>query len=218
MLSELAILAHHLTVQYPESPHPVFQNLSLEVSLGEFVVLHGPTGCGKTTLLYCIAGIIPKIVPARIEGTLQVLGNDVRSFPPSSSPIAFIPQRIDAALPLTSTTANLCLLSGASLSEVDQILKQLGLGASAALEVWKLSRGKQTLVALAAALLRKPRLLLIDEAFSNLDLQSGRLALQLIEQARRQNTLTVLAVEHWFPKQLTNMISRTLDFRSLVRN
>lgn len=73
---------------YSKSGPPALENVDLAVRRGDYIVITGPAGCGKTTLVQCLAGVIPKSVPARFEGQVRIHGVDVSELPlPKISPL-----------------------------------------------------------------------------------------------------------------------------------
>jgi len=141
-------------------------DIDLRIEAGEFVALLGPSGCGKSTLLRLLAGLdIPD------SGALAW---DARAAP-SPGEIGFVFQ--DATLlPWASAARNVFLplrLAGhgfaSSLPEINSLLDRLGLGGFEGAKPAFLSGGMKMRVAIARAMIRRPRLLLMDEPFAALD-------------------------------------------------
>ena len=159
----------------------VIQNLDLRIERGEFVVLLGESGCGKTTLLRALAGLDP-IDGGRIDG-------------PSRPAVVFQEHRL---LPWDSLWRNVALglrqndnraLASAALAEV-------GLGDR--LDDWprNLSGGQAQRVALARALVQQPRLLLLDEPFAALDALTRIKMQSLVKELVAKHQPGVLLVTH----------------------
>ena len=149
---------------------PVLVDVSLEVEAGAFVALLGPSGCGKTTLLRAIAGLER---PSR--GTIWVGDDEVSGadgwVPPERRRVGMVFQEW-ALFPHLSVAANVAYglnRAAKSGSRVQDTLEMVGLGGFGQKMPTTLSGGQQQRVALARALAPRPRVLLLDEPFSNLD-------------------------------------------------
>jgi len=176
--------------------HKVVDGLSLELAPGKIGCLLGPSGCGKTTVLRCIAGFER---PDR--GVIRVGGEQV------SGPglhVATEQRRIGmvfqnyALFPHLSVAANIAfglqaLAPARRTSRVEQLLVLVGLSSQAGKYPHELSGGQQQRVALARALAPRPRLLLLDEPFSSLDVDlRERLAAEVGAILRAEGTTAVL--------------------------
>lgn len=145
-------------------------NLSLDVSSGEFVVLLGPSGCGKTTTLRCISGLEnPDQGEILIDGTL------VNGLPPKDRDVAMVFQNY-ALYPHMTVFENIAyplkmrkLPKGKIEEQVRQAAGLLNILQLLSRRPRQLSGGEQQRVALGRALVRRPRVFLMDEPLSNLD-------------------------------------------------
>jgi iron(III) transport system ATP-binding protein len=161
-----------LRVRYPGAEHFVLNGLSLSLPLGDIACLLGPSGCGKSTALRAIAGFEP------LSGGRVLLGDRVLSGPgvhiePEHRGVGLLFQEI-ALFPHLNAAANvgfgLRRRPGAERDHrVRELLELVGLAGLGSRMPHELSGGQQQRVALARALAPSPRLLLLDEPFSNLD-------------------------------------------------
>ena len=159
--------------------------------------LSGPSGSGKTTLLRCIAGL------TRLEGRLVVAGEvwqDDRTFlPPHRRPVGVVFQEA-SLLPHLSVRGN--LLYGAKRTfakaevSLDDTVELLGLGPLLGRSTANLSGGERQRVALGRALLSQPRLLLMDEPMSSLDVGSKAEILPYLERLHRSLAIPALYISH----------------------
>jgi spermidine/putrescine ABC transporter ATP-binding subunit len=176
---------------------PVVDNVSLEVSRGEFFALLGPSGCGKTTLLRMIAGF-----ETPDSGAIAIDGEAMNAVPPHQRPTNMVFQSY-AIFPHLNVFDNIAyglrklkLPKDALRAKVEAMLATVrleGLGARAADQ---LSGGQRQRVALARALVREPKILLLDEPLGALD-KRLREAMQLeLRAIQRKVGITFVLVTH----------------------
>lgn len=197
-----------VTVTYPRRDRPSLRGVDLHVAAGERVVVLGPSGAGKSTLLHLVAGLVPHSTPAEVEGTL-VLGGDGEHLDLSSpvhersALLGVVGQDPSASVCLPQVDAELALVLENRAVPPAQIgprvgaaLEQVGVGDLAQRQTARLSGGQTQRVALAAAVIGRPGLLLLDEPTSMLDASGVRAVRAAIEEVARDASLTVLLVEH----------------------
>jgi iron(III) transport system ATP-binding protein len=178
----------------------VLKRLSFGLEEGEIGCLLGPSGCGKTTALRAIAGFEP-IQGGRIRIGRKVVSSVDTTIPPEDRRIGMVFQDY-ALFPHLSVRGNIIFgLRGPgtsrSKSRVDELLHLVGLSTVAEHYPHELSGGQQQRVALARALAPQPRLLLMDEPFSNLDVTlRERLSVEVREVLRRQGTTAILVTHN----------------------
>ncbi len=150
----------------------VVDNLSLSIRDGELLVLVGPSGSGKSTLLRLIAGLI-----AHDAGEIEIAGRAVGHLPPDQRDVAMVFQSY-ALFPHMSIFDNLAFGMRARgepaahiATRIASVAEGLGLGAMLQRFPRQLSGGERQRVALGRAMLREPKLFLMDEPLSNLDAQ-----------------------------------------------
>ncbi len=184
-----------LTLAYGR--RPVVQQLSFRLGRGAIGCLLGPSGCGKTTVLRAIAGFEQPVAGAiRLDG--ETIGSAEAMQPPELRRIGMVFQ--DHALfphlrVLDNVTFGLRGLAGAA-ERAQRLLETVGLGHAARRWPHELSGGQQQRVALARALAPAPRLLLLDEPFSNLDVElRERLGAEVRALLKAEGT-TALLVTH----------------------
>jgi iron(III) transport system ATP-binding protein len=174
----------------------VLEHLSFELEVGSIGCLLGPSGCGKTTVLRCIAGF------ERLERGEIVLHGETMSRPGRTVPaerrrIGMVFQDY-ALFPHLTVARNIAFgLRRASEAErearVAELLDIVGLHQAASRYAHELSGGQQQRVALARALAPRPELMLLDEPFSNLDVEMReRLSLEVRDILKQQKTTAIL--------------------------
>lgn len=172
---------------------PALAGVDLDVAPGEILLLSGPNGAGKTTLLRVLAGLLPVR-----SGDAEVLGVDlVADRRGARRAIALVGHETFCYDDLTARE-NLRFLaraSGRDGSGVDAALERLGLTRVAGVTHGRLSAGQRRRLALGAALVRDPELLLLDEPHAGLD-SDGRAVLHEIVVAAPVEGRTVLIASH----------------------
>jgi iron(III) transport system ATP-binding protein len=177
--------------------------LSLAVCSGKNVLLNGPSGCGKSTLLRLIAGLdVPARGTIRIEGRLATHHRQLL-IPPSQRGIAMVFQDLGLWANLTARQNVLLGLAGSRLTRGEKqqraqdALDLCQIASKAAERPFRLSVGEQQRVALARAIAVRPKLLLLDEPFTGLDLLLKQSLLEPILDLWRAQGTTVLLVSHY---------------------
>jgi ABC-2 type transport system ATP-binding protein len=172
--------------------------IDLDVAAGEIVGLLGPNGAGKTTTISMISGVV---TPSR--GTARVDGHDVRAEARAArAALGVAPQDLAIYEPLTATEnlrffGGLYGLGGALLAErIDWALGVAGLTDRAREPAEKFSGGMKRRLNLAAGLLHKPRLLILDEPTVGVDPQSRNHIFETI-RALRDGGMTILYTSHY---------------------
>jgi ABC-type sugar transport system ATPase subunit len=175
----------------------LLQNVSLEIPTGQYAVLMGRTGRGKTTLLESICGL-KKVV----SGSVWIHGTDVTAWSPSDRGIGYVPQ--DLALFPTLTVhehfAFALRLRKHSADQiklrVDELAKLLGVSHLLGRHVKHLSGGESQRVALGRALSFRPAVLLLDEPLSALDEATRHEMHSLLRQVQKASQVTMLHITH----------------------
>lgn len=172
----------------------VADNLAFTLPSGKILAVLGASGCGKTTLLNMIAGLV-----APDSGSVCLNGTDITRLPPEKRHISLMFQQY-ALLPHLNVWQNAALglrfggtPKAAARARAQEVLAEVGLADAAERHIDSLSGGEQQRVALARALAVRPRLILLDEPFSNLDTGLRHTLRELTcNQIRRQNIPAVL--------------------------
>jgi iron complex transport system ATP-binding protein len=180
--------------------NPVLQGVTFEVRPAELVVILGPNGAGKSTLLKCLNGIL------RPSGGAVLLdGKPLRAFGPErlARLVGYVPQATQANF---MTVFDAVLLgrkphfgwgpSAGDLEFVERVLRLLGLESLALRRLHELSGGELQRVTLARALAQQPRLLLLDEPTSNLDIRSQLDIMAALRDIAHQGDVSCLVATH----------------------
>jgi len=176
---------------------PVVRNLNLDVAKGELVSLLGASGCGKTTTLRMVAGLVEPSA-----GQIVLDGGDLTAVPPYRRNIGMVFQSY-ALFPHLSVAENIAfglrmrgISRRAATADVSRALALVQLDRLADRKPRELSGGQQQRVALARALIVEPRLLLLDEPLSNLDAKLREAMRDEIRRIQQALGITTVFVTH----------------------
>lgn len=188
-----------LEVAYAGRSQPAVRQVSLGLNAGDIGVLIGPSGCGKTTLLRAVAGLEPVSAGSiRLDG--QLVSQAGVNVPPERRHIGMVFQDY-ALFPHLSIGRNVGFgihhfSTTERASRVAEVLALVGLAGQESRFPHELSGGQQQRVALARALAPKPRLLLLDEPFSNLDVDLRERLAHEVRTILKAANMTALFVTH----------------------
>lgn len=204
MSADLPLRIEGLTFRYHIRPEPALQDVSLTLEPGELLLVAGASGCGKTTLIRCINGLIPRTYRGELQGRILVYGRDARSMSMAelSQQVGTLlqdPERQIVASFVLNEVAfgleNLGLPRAEIRARVDEVLAYLGISHLRDRETFHLSGGEKQKVALAGVLAMRPGILLLDEPLASLDPVSAQEALALFRRLADEGVVVIL-VEH----------------------
>ena len=180
------------------------RGITFGVEKGEYFIILGPSGAGKTVLLEVIAGIIEPN-----SGRVYLDGQDVTGLPPEKRGLAYIPQNY-ALFPHMSVFDNIAFglkLRKLPKAEVErrvrEIAEVLGIDHLLGRKPKTLSGGESQRVAIARALVVEPPLILMDEPFANLDVQTRSRLINEMKRWRKELGFTALHVTHSFEEAVS---------------
>ncbi len=183
----------------------VLRGISLSIAAGEVVGITGETGSGRSTLLRCLVGIVPQLLPATVEGAIEVAGRDPRVTPVAemARDVAIVLDDSEAQISQATVAEEVALglesqavPVGEMRTRVGEMLERVGLAGLGHRHPLTLSGGEQQRLAIACAVVMRPRLLLLDEPTANLDPRARRQLLGLITGLATDRSMTVVAVDH----------------------
>lgn len=204
-MAEPALLCDRLDYRYAGASELALRAIDLELDRGEFVVLAGRSGSGKSTLLRAACGLVPHFHGGEVAGEVRVGGRSTREHGPAelADSVGFLAQEAETQVVSTTVGAELELpmeLRGAGAVETARAVEEaaLALGIEPLLErtTDSLSGGELQRVALAAALVTGPSLLLLDEPTSQLDPVAGDELIALLRRLNEEWGVAVLLGEH----------------------
>lgn len=209
-----------VTFTYWESARPAVQDLNVCLERGEFVLLAGPTGAGKSTFLMMLNGLIPHLLPGRLEGRVVIDGTETRS-----SSVAQLATRVglvfeDPDTQIVSLTveddvafgpSNLGLEVAEIRRRVAGALRRCRLVGLEGRNPLSLSGGQKQSLALAGIVAMRPQILALDEPLSMLD-PIGRVQVMAILQELAEETGATIVVAEQNPEPMLALANRMLVF------
>lgn len=184
--------------QMGEVTIPAVDGIDFEIEKGEFVVIVGPSGAGKTTVLNILGGM-----DTCTSGEVWVDGKDISGFRRKAL-TAYRRDDIGFVFQFYNLVQNLTALENVELAlqickdplNAEQVLKEVGLEGRKGNFPAQLSGGEQQRVAIARALAKNPKLLLCDEPTGALDYNTGKAILKLLQDTCREKGMTVIVITH----------------------
>lgn len=189
-------------------------NISFEISKGEFVVVVGPSGAGKTTVLNILGGM-----DTATKGNVFVDGSNIAKYN-SHQLTAYRRDDIGFVFQFYNLVPNLTALENVELAmqicknplDAKKVLCEVGLEDRMGNFLAQLSGGEQQRVSIARALAKNPKLLLCDEPTGALDYQTGKAILKLLQDMCREKGMTVIVITH--NSALTPMADRVIHIKN----
>lgn len=192
---------HVLTVEnaaFGYGKELLFDGLSFAVRPGEIVAVLGPNGAGKTTLLKCLMGMLKLKA-----GEVRIFGKDIRTQKERAlfDDIAYVPQNRDFPASYTVLESVLIGLTGkmgifsqpgkAEIEKAEETLRILGIPTLSEKAMSDLSGGEVQMVLLARALVKEPKILILDEPESGLDFKNQMIVLEAVKEAAGRGVAAV---------------------------
>ena len=182
----------------------VFENIDLEINAGEVFCLFGPNGCGKSTLILCMLGVLPLS-----NGQISLGNRNVRGMKPSevAKVAAYIPQSHEKPFPYkaidivlmgrTAHTATFSPPSPADRKIAEEALEKVGIAEFRDRPYTQLSGGETQLVLVARALAQQTPILIMDEPTAHLDFRNELNFLETIVNLVKDSGLTIIMATHF---------------------
>jgi len=200
-----ALAVEGLSYAYPRAAGRALEDVSLEVAPGEFVLLAGRSASGKSTLLKAACGLVPHFHGGEIEGEVRVGEIDALETGPGelAAAVGYLAQDPETQVVSTTVAAEIELpleMRGDAPADraraVEEVALALAIPHLLERAVDTLSGGELQRVALAAALVTRPRLILLDEPTSQLDPVAGDELIWLLRRLNEEWGVAVLLAEH----------------------
>lgn len=198
------ITLNHVSYQYPNTTQPALSEVSLHIAPGELKLVTGVSGCGKTTLMRLVNGLIPHLYAGSITGDIKVNGQT-----PSETSLLALSTQIGTLFQdpeeqffalnvydeIAFTLKNQALAPDEIDSRVRDVAQTLGLSAILTSDIHTLSEGQKQKVGLAALLVHQPKVLVLDEPTANLDPEAIEELGKILGELKQKGT-AILVVDH----------------------
>jgi len=199
------IKVKNLTYSYPDKDKPILSNINLNIEAGEFVLILGKSGCGKSSLLRAISRLIPDFYGGKIEGDVLIDNESIYKMKPAeiSSKIGFIFQNPETQIIFSDVVKeivfgmeNLNLPYEKMKINLADVSSFLGITYLLDRKTEELSGGEKQKVSIASILSMETNILLLDEPTSQLDPISSENIISTIRRLNEDFGITVVMVEH----------------------
>ena len=175
----------------------VLDNISFSVNKGDLLGVIGPNGAGKTTLFSCMLGLFKDY-----QGEVRIFGHDIRKNNNLIlQSIGYIPQQksIEQGFPATVqeiVSLGLIRKKNGSKEKVDSALEMVDLSGQNHMRIGELSGGQQQRVLIAKALVSEPKLLILDEPTTSVDVETQNKFYTLVKNLNQKNNLSIIWASH----------------------
>ena len=193
-----------LTFRYRRASAPAVRDISLSVEPGEVILVAGPSGCGKSTLLRAMNGLVPHAYPGELSGMVRVEGRStsglrLREIAQVVGTLLQDPAKQIVGATVESELAfgpeNVAVAPSAIAERIREVMAETRIGHLAGRETAYLSGGERQLLAMAGALMLRPRCYVVDEPLANLDPATARHLLGMLRDLADAGHAIVI-VEH----------------------
>jgi len=214
----MGIYVKNLFFSYFNSKRKVLNNINLTINDGEFVVILGPSGSGKTTLAYCLSGIIPHLIDGEMSGRVVIDNMDTKKcdFKDIVKRVGVVLQNPEAQIfgmtvreDIAFGLENIGLDSSDIDDKINLMLNIFGLKRYENFNPRLLSGGQKQRLVLASVLAMNPHIVILDEPFSNLDLNGKNRVLEILLNLRREEDTTIILIDRKIP-EVYNEIDRII--------
>ena len=199
------VTVNNLSYIYTGQHEPALKNINFQISEGDFVLVAGPTGCGKSTLALCLTGLIPQVLGGEMQGKVIIDGKDTRSQEvyQLAQSIGLVFQNAENQL-CSLTVEDEVAFGPENLAQPrDEIEKRVNFALNATSlsnlrqkYTFNLSGGQKHRTAIAASLSMLPKILVLDEPLSELDPIGSKEVLQTLKKLNEEFGMTIILIEH----------------------
>jgi len=212
----IAIEINDLTVEYPGVK--ALDKVSFSINQGDFLGIIGPNGAGKSTLFSCMLGIL-----TNYKGTIRFFAEDIRKSRNYLKLIGYVPQKpvFENNFPATvKEIVRMQLTNNSDRQLIDKVLQQVWMHELGNRRIGDLSIGQQQRVFIAKALVHNPKILILDEPVTGVDIQSSEIFYSILRDLNEKQNITIIWSSHDMDAvhKLANKVAclnRTLFFHGI---
>jgi len=204
-----------LSVDY--SGIKALDDISFGIAEGDFLGIIGPNGAGKSTLFHCMLGL-----RTQYDGTIKFFGQDIRDSRKYLSQVGFVPQKpvVDRNFPATIREVLSMSQNSSDPKKVDEALQKVWMHELADRRIGDLSVGQQQRVFIAKALVNSPKILVLDEPVTGIDVYNQDLFFQILGELNTREKISIIWSSHDLDavERLANKVAclnRTLFFHGV---
>lgn len=181
-------------VSYDYGQDIILEDISFSVEEGDLLGIIGPNGAGKTTLFNCMLGLIE-----RYRGNIQIFGEDIRKNRRALKQIGYVPQKKSVEEGFPATVQEIVALGATrkpSREKIRSALETVGMLDYSKRRIGELSGGQQQRVFIAKSLVSDPRLLILDEPATAIDVEAQNKFYALVKKLNKENHITIIWSSH----------------------
>jgi zinc transport system ATP-binding protein len=181
-------------VSYDYGQDIILEDISFSVEEGDLLGIIGPNGAGKTTLFNCMLGLIE-----RYRGNIQIFGEDIRKNRSALKQIGYVPQKKSVEEGFPATVQEIVALGATrkpSREKIKSALETVGMLEYSKRRIGELSGGQQQRVFIAKSLVNDPRLLILDEPATAIDVEAQNKFYALVKKLNKENHITIIWSSH----------------------
>jgi energy-coupling factor transport system ATP-binding protein len=204
MTTKIPLAIENLSFRYRDRESTAIRDISFSANPGEILLIAGASGCGKTTLIRCINGLIPRSYKGELSGRILLEGQETANWPLAkiSRTVGTVlqdPERQILGTKVLHEVAfgleNMAMPRPEIINRVNESLEYLNISYLRNRDTFNLSGGEKQKVALAGVLAMRPSVLLLDEPLASLDPASAYETLDMVRRLADEG-MTVLMIEH----------------------
>lgn len=216
VLSQGILQFVNFSFKYNAQAEPTLKNINLNINKGEKILIAGPSGSGKSTLSNCVNGLIPFSYKGESKGQILLDGKptDKLSIFEISKYVGTVLQDTDSqfigltvAEDIAFSLENQCVEEPELHNRVKEVAELVNIGTHLKSAPSELSGGQKQRVTLGGVLVDNVDILLFDEPLANLDPETGKKAIELIDRIHKKLGLTIIIIEH----RLEDVLWRSVD-------
>lgn len=207
-------------LSYKLNNKEILDKISLSIGEGEFTVITGPSGAGKTTLIYCLSGIIPKLkTQGKREGRVFIKGKEARRTNGLGDDIGVVLQNSELqifGLSVEEDVAfgleNYGIKNEEIRKKVNEKLDLVKLKEKRSIRPKELSGGQKQRLAIASTLALEPEIIFLDEPFSSLDFESRKILVKTLKELKSEGR-TIVLIERRL-NRIMELIDRVIGLKA----